>query len=407
MLSYRKWARTGVAALMVVALLSGSLAWAKKPPKDPPPEPPPPPPVTYAITWLETLGGHTWVYDLNDLGDVVGGYYLTPGSTTYHAYLNLAGVDGAREVIDLNDLIDDPDCVLLRARGINNVGQITGQAEVKVNGEWVGASFRYTPGSTSPLENLGTVEDEDLDVRDINDQGVVVGNRPSPFRYTDHMEFLEDLVAPDSPWTFNTAPRIDNSGRIVGEGTINGETHAYRLMPGSTPDATVVEDLGFLDGWRADISNVGHVAGSFVARRRGHRETYHAFLYTPAGDMLDLGALSGDRASYAHSVNDLGQVSGNGTVAISKQIYWKAFLYLDGYGMLNMDDLIDPVANSEATLIWWDHLTGRHEEVRINNPRLLDGSLDEQGYGQIIGNGWSDITETGESYLLTPVPPAE
>ena len=36
MLSQMKWARTGLAALMVVALVSVS-AWAKKPPKDPPP----------------------------------------------------------------------------------------------------------------------------------------------------------------------------------------------------------------------------------------------------------------------------------------------------------------------------------------------------------------------------------
>ena len=101
MLSHRKWARTGLAALMVVALLLGALAWAAKPPK-PPPEPPPPPPVTYKITWLGTLGGlESWLADMNDFGDVVGRSATSTGEL--HPFLNQVQPAGTRTIDDLND----------------------------------------------------------------------------------------------------------------------------------------------------------------------------------------------------------------------------------------------------------------------------------------------------------------
>ena len=376
--------RVALVALLAAGLLSGGLVWAKKPPK-PPPEPPPPPPVTYAITWLDTLGGnYAQLYDLNDFGDVVGASNLPGDYETFHAYLNRAGDNGTRVVIDLNDLTGNPDWVLESATAINNVGQITGAAWVNVIDEWVQTSYRFTPGSTLPLEDLNTIGyGNDLAVHDINDQGVVVGDRPLPFRYTDDMEFLEDLAA-NSPWIFKSARCIDNAGRIVGEGEINGEPHAYRL----TPETSVVEDLGFLDGKTQDMSDVGHVVGWFVAKTRGHRSLTHAFLFTPAGDMTDLGVLPDGQTSEAKGVNDLGQVIGRASD--------RRFLYLDGHGMLNVDDLIDPVVNSEETLLRWDLIT-THWDGKINNPRLPGGSLDPQGYGQILGH----------TYLLTPVPPTE
>lgn len=72
MSSQMKWARSGLAGLMVVALLLGN-AWAAKPVKPPPePEPEPdPPPVTYSITWLDDFATQD-VAAINSDGDVVG-----------------------------------------------------------------------------------------------------------------------------------------------------------------------------------------------------------------------------------------------------------------------------------------------------------------------------------------------
>ena len=79
----------------------------------------------------------------------------------------------------------------------------------------------------------------------INDSGLVVGNSSTAnanshaFLYDGStMIDLNDLISPTSGWVLLNATAINNSGQIVGSGTIDGQTNAYLLTP--VPEPTSV-----------------------------------------------------------------------------------------------------------------------------------------------------------------------
>ena len=74
----------------------------------------------------------------------------------------------------------------------------------------------------------------------MNDKGQAVG-QGTPASGIGHAVFwskktgMRDLGKKDSRnsgWVLNGADSINNSGQIVGWGTINGETHGFLLTPG-------------------------------------------------------------------------------------------------------------------------------------------------------------------------------
>ena len=187
MLSQVKWARTGLAALMVVALLTG-LAWAVPPegkgkpdkPGDEDP-PPPPPPVTYEITWLGTLGGlESKSTDMNDLGDAVGWSYATNGDL--HAFPGEVQLDGSRSMVNLNtylcstfasDLTEITTPRFAGGNAINNVGQVVGV--MRFNNDADRVLYRYTP-TPVPTRDMFLEVSNRCQTMDINIGGTFVGN---------------------------------------------------------------------------------------------------------------------------------------------------------------------------------------------------------------------------------------
>ena len=141
MLSQIKWARTALATLMVVALLAGGLALAKKPVPPPDPDPDPDPsPVTYQITWLDTFA-YTDANSVNSLGHVVG-----PAKSPdrydgeYFAYVYTPGTG----MVDLNTLLPEASgWRLWTAYDINDLGQIVGEGYL--TGVETRLAYRYTP----------------------------------------------------------------------------------------------------------------------------------------------------------------------------------------------------------------------------------------------------------------------
>ena len=106
-------------------------------------------------------------------------------------------------------------------------------------------SFIYSNGGLTEIGN-GTA---DTEAYDINDSGQVVGMTivaptacrtcveyaPHAFLYQNGvLTDLNDLLPEGSPWELTWAYAINNNGSIVGEGTINGQTHGFLLQLSSS-----------------------------------------------------------------------------------------------------------------------------------------------------------------------------
>ena len=227
---------------------------------------------------LGTLGGSAGeAWDINNLGHVVGDAAIT-GDVARHAFL-AKEMDGIMTMIDLGTLggswstaygINDSDQVVgasryssaaiehaflyqdgvmtdltpntgsSKAYDLNNSGQIVGTAgNPPVHDSH---AFLYNEGVITTLGVLspgfGAYGTGISEAYGINNYGQIVGwsyassGIPHAFIYeNDVMTDLNDLIAPDSEWILNYALDINDRGRIAGIGTINGQTHAFLMVP--------------------------------------------------------------------------------------------------------------------------------------------------------------------------------
>ena len=156
--------------------------------------------------------------------------------------------------------------------------------------------------------------------------GLVAGARAAPAPQFQ----IVDLGTLGGSWS--NATDINNSGQVVGHSyTAAGELHAF-----SWTQAGGMVDLGTLGGsgseTRAlDVNDGGQVVGS-SSTVAGER---HAFLWTQAGGMLDLGTLGGS-FSHADAVNDGGQVVGWSSTTAGEA---HAFSWTQAGGMLDLGTL--------------------------------------------------------------------
>ncbi len=65
---------------------------------------------------------------------------------------------------------------------------------------------------------------------------------------------LNSLINPSLGWVLNSAQAINDSGQIVGYGTIGGQTHAFELNAVPEPSSIVLAAMGLGGfvawGWR-------------------------------------------------------------------------------------------------------------------------------------------------------------
>ena len=217
-------------------------------------------------------GGSASAYALNDDAVVVGSAYTaddvadpflykhgkmkdlgTLGSHAQDDWNNAAGINDSQQVVGISYDTLGNFLGFLWSKGqmqslgtlggdwsdadaINAKGQITGQAYTAGNLQahaylWSRGKMKdlgVLPGSSGYSWGIG-----------INGAGVVVGRsqQPQGSTYVDHafvwsggkMRDLNAMISPKSGWLLNIASAINDSGQIVGDGTIAGQTHAFLL----------------------------------------------------------------------------------------------------------------------------------------------------------------------------------
>jgi hypothetical protein len=80
-----------------------------------------------------------------------------------------------------------------------------------------------------------------------------------PFIYDTQMRDLNDLIPAGSGWLLKSAWGINDAGWITGDGTVNGQDHAYLLTPVGVPEPSSLLLAG------------GALAGGWAVRRRAGR----------------------------------------------------------------------------------------------------------------------------------------
>jgi probable HAF family extracellular repeat protein len=185
---------------------------------------------------------------------------------------------------------------------------------------------------------------------------------------------MTSFMGPDGgnyPPTFANA--ISNRGQIVGQSSsvfLYGVGHATSWNNGIEMDlgtlgggqdvvdygssANAVNDLGQAVGW----STTGPVSYFNLD------SPVHAVLWTPNGEIRDLGTLPGDTLSAASGINIFGQVIGSsGNTAISPtEVTGHPFIWTQRSGMKDLNTLISAksgwVLNSATGVNFWGQIVG-------------------------------------------------
>lgn len=234
-----------------------------------------------ALQRLTTPGSGRWLgagLDINERGDVAGVVFGDGGGPIgFRPFLYRNGV--LTELGDPTALVDG------EARGLNNLGQVTGVYDRKAFVYDDGGGLRFINGMPQGPEghSMGTA---------INDHGVIVGTRT-----------------------------VDEAGGAPWEAFIYSGGQATAL-PGLGGNHTAPER----------INNVGQIAGSGLTAAGDP----HAFLHS-GGVTTDLGTFGGS-SSFASDLNDAGWVVGVADGARGQDI---AFLYAEGQ-MHRLRDLLAP-----------------------------------------------------------------
>jgi probable HAF family extracellular repeat protein len=328
------------------------------------------------------------------------------------------------------------------ARDINESGKIAGQGQ---NPTGQARAFLWEGGQ---MKDLGVPAGGNLSrARSINGSGDVVGewrilvNRQQRFKaflWEDgQMKDLNALISAGSGWDLLGAQAINESGEIVGSGTINGQTHAFLYEPDTESDSDelgTATDLGtplgdpFSEAW--GINDADEVVGE-----SGSADGGQAFLYDD-GTVDRLGALldhSVHPYSEAMNLNDSGQVVGwSYTLPATPQDppRGRAFLYdtkeagearlqpldplpgdlysrardIDESGLVVGWSRNDTGANQEQqfSAVLWEagHVKDLNDLIPADSGWKLTDAYSISERGQIVGSGFKG--DELQAFLLTP-----
>jgi probable HAF family extracellular repeat protein len=266
-------------------------------------------PASGSTTDLGTLGGtHSYAWDINDAGIVVG-TSSTAGATTYHpfAYDLATGV-----MTDLGTLGTPPGTTYAEAQAVNEAGTVVGYSTHAGGPGSHAFTYDLTDGT---MTDIGTLGGTSSYAYDINEDGIVVGTSDiagdaerHAFAYdlsTGTMTDLGTLGGSDS-----NAKAINDRGIIVGSSDIPGDS-AFHAFTYDTATGAMT-DLGTFGGPSSDAYDVnedGYVVGRAEPAPSGEFETRPFVLAPGTTSLVDLGTLGGTVA-IAQGINDDGLVVG-------------------------------------------------------------------------------------------------
>jgi len=152
-------------------------------------------------------------------------------------------------------------------------------------------------------------------------------------------------VFPISKSIFTAALDINDNNQIVGESIFSHgpplQSHAFEWSA-----ALGLKDLGTLAGGTTSMANAINYSGVMVGQSNsgGLPNAWHAVMWNAARQIQDLGALSGGTYGVAFGINDSAAVVGYGNISNNTP---HAFLWTQAAGMRDLNSLIP--ANSG----WW------------------------------------------------------
>jgi probable HAF family extracellular repeat protein len=184
---------------------------------------------------LGALAYSSWAFAINDQGQVAGWTGVPAGFDRAFIWSASTGM------VPLGTLGGRHSY----ARGINDLGQVVGEAYTANQGG-NHASHAFLWSESSGMTDLGTLGGVSSVAYGINDSGWVVGdaadasNVRHPFLYDGgSLRRLDDLIDPSGGWTLNHARNINNAGQIAATAFTAAEpwSHAVLLTPIPEPTA--------------------------------------------------------------------------------------------------------------------------------------------------------------------------
>lgn len=328
-------------------------------------------PLALVIAAPAAHGGPLLRYDIEDLG-VLPGESLSAAASINDAG-DVAGVSGARAFVfrssGIAALPPLPGHTSSRAAGINDAGVVVGASGKETSLEPMHA-VRWIDGVPQDLGTLtGGLFSE---AAAVNGLGHVVGNSYVDERWTVHA-FVHDErglvdLTPAAALAFASA--LNETGQVAGaaSATFASGYRAFRWTGGVLEDLGV--PIGFAQSFGSAINAGGQVAGHAVTAT-GNVE--QLFRWT-GGVAQNLGGVG--ETNRAWGINRYGDVVGEGRPTSGFQ---RAFLYTDGAGLLDLNDLIDPAS-----------------------PWLLLAATSINDAGQVAGWGYNTATGAVHAVRLTP-----
>jgi len=259
------------------------------------------------ITISSPTGGRSYGYGLNGNGDVVGHYYDQVNDTE-NPYLYKDGV-----VYDIPKFIPSKSGY---AKDINNLGEVVGHSNYRDGIDVSVKGFLYKDGT---LTDLGTLGGSQSFASAINDKSQITG----------YSDIIVGVMHYDRAYIYE-----------------NGVMRDLGTLPNGT------ESFG------SDINELGEVAGT---ARVG--TSYRAFFYKDAEGMIDLGNLTGNivHDSRAYGLNNLGQVVGTSDNASNDGT---AFLF-DSGTMYDLNNLI--TSNNGCSITYAHDINDKGQIVGTGN----------------------------------------